>query len=171
MAAGSLKERVKPGAEKEGRLDTDLGLVAAIVAWPMWLSGILLIILAVFTFVLAFLVGDRVDPTGVSVRLTLLITAVVTVLIGMLYVFLSRSVRRQARWAYVIAILGYGVPAFAALMGVLPVPAEVGLPDWYVTLETVLQWVYIVLALMAVMLLAASFMSRDDAPASVRDPS
>ena len=167
VEAGSKKEAIQPGIEKRNRLDSDLGIVAILVAWPMWISGVLLLISAAFTLFLALIVGDRVSPEGISARLILIIVAVVTVLIGMLYIFVSRSVRRQARWAYAIAFLGYGVPSFISLMWSVPVPAEVGLPDWYVTLEFVLQWVYLVLGLMALMLLAASFM-RDDEPQQSR---
>lgn len=168
VEAGSLKERAKPGFEKRGRLDSDLGIVAGIVAWPMWLSGVLGIIGGAFILFLALIAGDRVDTAGTSVRLVLLITAVVIILFSMLWIFVSRSVRRQARWAYAIAILVYGVPGLVALLWSVPLPSQVELPAWYGVAETIFEWLYLVLGLMAVMLLAASFMRSDDEAAEGR---
>jgi len=159
---GSLKERATPGWEKAGRADLDLGILAAIVAWPMWLSGVLLIAFAVFGAFLALIAGDRVTSDGMSTRLVFVIAAAVFVVLGMLWIFISRSVRRQARWAYAIAILVYGVPSFLSLL--FPVPAALQeQTDLAVAVDTVLQWVYLVLAFMAALLLGASFIRPDNA--------
>lgn len=124
VEAGSLRERTDPTWKKRRRLDANLGLVAAIVSWPMWLSGALSILTGFFAAFVALIAGDRVDPSGNSVRLVMLITAVVLVLTGMLAIFVSRSIRRQARWAYALAILVYGVPAVVALLASVPLPAD-----------------------------------------------
>ena len=159
VEAGSLRERTDPTWKKRRRLDANLGLVAAIVSWPMWLSGALSILIAAFVVFLALIAGDRVDASGTSLRLVLIITAAITAVFGMIAIFVSRSIRRQARWAYALAILVYGVPALVALLASVPLPA--GLPDWYGTLETALEWLYLVLAFGAVLLLAASFMGQE----------
>ena len=160
VEAGSLKERTDPTWKKRRRLDANLGLVAAIVGWPMWLSGWLSILIAIFVMFLALIAGDRVDASGTSARLVLIIAAVITAVAGMIAIFISRSIRRQARWAYALAILVYGVPALVALLASVPLPA--GVPDWYATVETALEWLYLVLAFGAVLLLAASFMGPED---------
>jgi hypothetical protein len=160
VEAGSLKERTDPTWKKRRRQDANLGLVAAIVSWPMWLSGALSFLLAAFAAFFALIVGDRVDPSGNSVRLVMLITAVVLAMYGALAIFVSRSIRRQARWAYALAIVVYGVPSLLALLAAVPLPA--GVPDWYATVETAFEWVYLVLAFGAILLLAASFMGPDD---------
>ena len=160
VEAGSLKERTDPTWKKRRRQDANLGLVAAIVAWPMWLSGGLSILIAIFVAFLALIAGDRVDASGTSLRLVLIITAAITAVFGMIAIFVSRSIRRQARWAYALAILVYGVPALVALLASVPLPA--GVPEWYSTIETALEWLYLVLAFGAVLLLAASFMGPED---------
>jgi hypothetical protein len=164
VESGSLRERTDPTWKKRRRLDANLGLVAAIVAWPMWLSGALSFLLAVFAAFLALIAGERVDTSGNSVRLVMVIAAAVIALYGALAIFVSRSIRRQARWAYVLAILVYGVPAVAALLVSFPLPAD--MPGWYATVETALQWVYLVLAFGAVLLLASSFMGPEDGAAA-----
>jgi len=161
VEAGSLKERATPSWEKAGRRDLDLGMLAAIVAWPMWLSGVFIMLLAVFAALAALGAGDRVDSSGTSVRLVMVITAAVLAALAALWIFISRSIRRQARWAYAIAILVYGVPAFVSLLFAVPVPSSVAVPGWSVTLSAILEWVYLVLGLMAGLLLAASFMRHD----------
>jgi hypothetical protein len=113
--------------------------------------------------VLALLASERVDPDGMSRRVVLVITAAVIVVVGMLFIFISRSVRRQARWAYAIAILGYGVPALASLLYRVPDEIRAQIPDWSLTANAVVQWVYLVLAFMAALLLGASFMRPDSA--------
>lgn len=160
---GSLKARATPGWQKAGRMDLDLGILAFLVAWPMWLSGVLAFIFAVFAGLLALVAGDRVDDLGNSVRLVMVITTIVLVLFGMLWIFVSRSVRRQARWAYAIAILVYLVPALLSLLFPVPPAIQDQLPDWALAVDTVLQWAYLILGLMAVLLLATSFMRHGDA--------
>jgi hypothetical protein len=160
VEAGSLRERTDPTWKKRRRLDANLGLVAAIVSWPMWLSGGLSILTGLFTAFLALISGGWGDPDRNIARLVILILAVVLVLTGMLAIFVSRSIRRQARWAYALAIVLYGVPAVVALLVSFPLPADT--PAWYGTVETALQWLYLVLAFGAVLLLAASFMGPDD---------
>lgn len=164
VEAGSLRERTDPTWKKRRRRDANLGLVAAIVSWPMWLSGGASILAGLFTAFLALISGGWADPDRNIARLVILIFAVVLVLTGMLAIFVSRSIRRQARWAYALAIVLYGVPAVAALL--VPIPFPAGVPDWYATVETALEWVYLILAFGAVLLLAASFMGPDEGPAA-----
>ena len=161
VEAGSQKHMADATWKLKGRLDTELSIVALIVSWPMWLSGVLGMIAAVLTFILALVAGDRVDQSGTSVRLVLGITAAVIAIFAALWIFVSRSVRRHARWAYVIAILTFGLASLPSLLGFVSVPAQLDVPEWYTTLETILEWVYLVLALLAALLLIASFMRSD----------
>jgi hypothetical protein len=129
----------------------------------MWLSGVFLMALAVFAALIALISGERVDALGNSVRTVMVITTAVSAVLGALFIFISRSVRRLARWAYAVAILLYGVPALLWLLAPLPAALEAQIPDWSLALSGILEWVYLILAFMAVLLLAASFMRHDEA--------
>lgn len=161
VEAGSLKEVSAPGYKLQGRMDTDLGLLAALVAWPMWLSGWLGIIGSVLLFGLALLGLLSSEQTG---ALFLGIIAAFGFVFSGLWIFVSRSVRRHARWAYVIAAITYLLGSAPALLGVVDVPREAleQLPGWYISLQTVITIVYLVLGICALILLVASFLRKDD---------
>ena len=164
VEAGSQKEAIKPGAHLQGRMDTQLPLVAALVAWPMWLSGVLGIIGAALIFLLALLSAGRVDESGTSVGLVLGITAAVVAVVSALWIFISRSVRRHARWAYAIAAIAYLLPTAPTVLGLVEVPQQVDLPSWYRGVSTFFTLLYVLLGICAAFLLGASFMRSDEGP-------
>jgi hypothetical protein len=157
VQAGSLKEKTEPGYALRGRLDTRLGVFAALVAWPMWLSGWIGIIASVLVFLLALLgvvsgQEERALLTGAF--------AAVGLVFSWLWIFISRSVRRHARWAYAIAAIVYLVSSAPWLLGMVDVPRDAlaQLPAWYSTVQTTFSIVYLLLGICAVFLLIASFM-------------
>ena len=159
VAAGSLKETSAPEYANRGRMDMELGLLAAVVAWPTWLSGWLGIIGGVLTFLLALL---GLAGGQQSNALILGITGAILVLLGWLVVFLARSVRRHARWAYAIVAFFYlvgSVPWFLGL-GQLPPDLAAQVPDWYVTVQNIWAGISLVLGIGALVLLITSFMRR-----------
>jgi hypothetical protein len=158
VAAGSLKESSAPGAKLRDRMDYDLALLAALVGWPMWLSGWLGIIGGVLALIggLLSLVGGRAANAVASIVVAALLFAV-----GLLFIFVSRSVRRNARWAYGIAAVAYLLPSAPTLLGLVRVPREIAIPEWYLTIQTVLGIVYVLLGICAVFLLIASFIRRE----------
>ena len=156
VAPGSMKEQIAPGYQMRGRMDTDMSLLAMLVAWPMWLFGWIGIIGGVFAGI-GGLVGGNSENALISV-----VVATVLIVVGVIYIFLSRSVRRHARWAYAITAIVYLLPSAPALLGIVEVPAGVVVPDWYLNVQTILAIVYIVLGLGAVFLLITSFIRQGD---------
>lgn len=163
VEAGSLKEQTAPGYALRNRLDAKLGILAAVVAWPTWLTGWLGIIGGVLVFLLALLTlvtGREVNALVIG------ITAVVVVLVSWFWIFLANSIRRNARWAYAVAAVVYIVPSAPWLLGIVDVPPGIVLPDWYSTMQTVFALLGLVLGICAAVLLIASFMSEDGAEGS-----
>ena len=156
VAAGSLKEQSAPGYKMRGRKDTELPLLAALVGWPMSLSGWLGIIVGILIAVLAVLAGREANA------MITIIAAAVFVLFGALFIFLGRSVRRHARWAYAVAAVAYLLPTAPTLLGLVEVPEDIVLPDWYLNTQTVIGIVYVLLGLCAVFLLVTSFIRQGD---------
>lgn len=165
---GSTTERTTPGWQKRNRLDANLGLIAGVVSIPIWISGASSIVWGVLLFLLSLISALRVAPNEMNSRLIVMGLAVVIVLLGMLSIFIARSIRRRARWAYAYALLVFGVPAFASFFLVRPMPANVAMPAWFGTAVTIYQWTYLVLALLAGLLLAASFMRSAETPGQGR---
>ena len=160
VEAGALKEQTEPSYKLRERMDADLGLLALLVAIPMWLSGWLGIIGGVLVFGLGLLGLLASEATS---ALILGVTGAGIVLFSALWIFISRSVRRHARWAYAIAAIAYLLPSAPWLLGLVSVPREAlaGLPDWYSTVQTIFAVVYLILGIGAVVLLIASFMRQD----------
>jgi hypothetical protein len=159
VAPGSLKEQTAPGYTMRGRMDTNLSLLAMLVAWPMWLSGWLGIIGGVLAGIggaLSLIGGDSENA------LLSVFGGALVIVLGAFVIFIARSVRRYARWAYVIAAVGYLLPSAPALLGIVEVPAGVVVPDWYLNVQTVLAIIYLVLGLGAVFLLITSFIRQGD---------
>ena len=164
VEAGSLKERTQPGYKLRGRMDAQLGLLAMVVAFPMLLSAWLGMIGGVLLFVYALLElisGDQEAALGLGV-----IAAVIFV-ISLLWRFISRSVRRHARWAYAIAAVVYLLPSAPWLLGLVDLPREYqALPEAYFTIQTVIALIYLALGIGATVLLIASFLREDRDEAS-----
>ena len=142
----------------EGRLDTELPLLVLLVSLPMWISGWLAYLGAALLVVVAVL---GVLSGNLASAAVLIIAAGVAVIIGSVWMFVSRKVRRMARWAYAVAAIAYVLPTAPALLGLVEVPEAVGLPDWYLTVQTVIGVIYVVLGICAVFLLIISFMQQD----------
>jgi hypothetical protein len=155
VAAGSLKEQTVPGIEKRGRMDTELPLLAVLVAWPMWLQGwigvIAGVLLGLFA-VLAVITGEEASA------ILFMVVAVFAVVWSSFWIFISRSVRRQARWAYAIAAITYLLFSVPWVLGLIPLPQDVVIPDWYIPVTTLFSLIQISLGICAVFLLIASFM-------------
>lgn len=155
VEAGSSKEQTTPGTKLRGRMDAQFGLLAILVGLPMWLSAWTLIagsVLLLIYGVLELLSGD------VASALAAVVIAAVIVLVAMLWRFVSRSVRRHARWAYAVAAILYLLPSAPLLLGLVELPREAAaLPDWYFTVQTAITIVYLLLGVCAVFLLITSF--------------
>jgi uncharacterized membrane protein HdeD (DUF308 family) len=103
---GSLKEQTEPGYELKGRLDADLGILAYLAAWPLRVTGVLEIGFGALLAVAGLVRGDEGLPSvlGMSANIWASLFGVFFVFIGSLKIFLANSVRRHARWAYVVTI-------------------------------------------------------------------
>ena len=147
------------GSMTQGRrLDTELPLLVLLVSLPMWISGWLAYLGAALLVVVAVL---GVLSGNVASGIVLIIAAGVAVIIGSVWMFVSRKVRRTARWAYAVAAIAYVLPTAPSLLGLVEVPEAVALPDWLLITQTVIGLIYVMLGICAVFLLIVSFMRTD----------
>lgn len=167
VAAGSLKEQTVPVIEKRGRMDTELPLLAVLVAWPMWLQGWIGVIAGVLLGLFAVLLvisGQEADA------ILAMVIAVFAVVWSSIWIFISRSVRRQARWAYAIAAISYLWFSVPWVLGLIPLrqalPQDAVIPEGYFGMMTVFSLIQISLGICAIFLLGASFMRQGDDEAS-----
>ena len=153
----------------QGRLDTELPLLVLLVllvSLPMWISGWLAYLGAALLVVVAAL---GVLSGNLASGVVLIIAASVAVIIGSVWMFVSRKVRRMARWAYAVAAIAYVLPTAPSLLGLVKVPEAVAVPDWLLIAQTAIGVIYLVLGICAVFLLITSFM-RTDADTSGANP-
>lgn len=98
---------------------------------------------------------------GISWQLFWVAAGLSFVVVGALEIFVANSVRRHARWAYMLAfVLGLigSVPRLANLEAIEQLPEGLGR-----TLLLIAPWVYVAMGLSAAVLLVASFIRREAA--------
>lgn len=151
--------QVAAGIGAQGRrLDTELPLLVLLVSLPMSISGWLAYLGAALLVIFAVL---GVQSGDVASGIVLIVTAGLSAIIGSVWLFVSLKVRQTARWAYAVAAIAYVLPIAPALFGLAEVSEAVGLPAWYLTIQTVIGVIYILLGICAVFLLIISFMQQD----------
>ena len=159
VEAGSLKERTEAGAELVGRLDADLGLLAWLAVLPMRVNAVLSIVGGVLLLVIGLLIGDQALPKagGLDGNVVVMLVGVVAIIIGSLQIFLANSVRRHARWAYVVTLLLSLAATAPRLLGadVPDLTNDTALTVWWID-----TWLYFFIALAAAALLLASFVRK-----------
>jgi hypothetical protein len=160
VEAGSLQASTEPGAELKGRLDADLGLLAFFAVLPMSVSGVLSIVGGALIVVLGLiLIGDARMPEvyGMNSAILLSFVGLVAIVVGALQIFLARSVRRHARWAYVVTLVLALVACAPRLLVDAPpeLTNQVALTAWWID-----TWIYVWIAFASTALLFASFVRR-----------
>lgn len=162
VEAGSRIVEADPGANLTGRLDTQLPVLALLAAWPLRVYGAFVVGIGIFVlFISLFAGGDSQPVMGIDGQAFLGLLGFGLICLGALQVFIARSVRRGARWAYAIA-------ALVGLGGSLPrllnlVTNEQLATGWARTGYLVGAWLYLGMALCAAALLVTSFIRVDDA--------
>ena len=160
VESGSKLEQLDVMRDKRGRLDVEAPLLAYLVSWPLGASGVLGVITGALGFLGGGLISGRgtVPVLGMDVGTFVMLVAAASVVVSALQIFVARSIQRFARWAYVVAIaitaLG-SVPRIAGLVPSQYTPGTVG-----ATIEAVQVWIYLVICLLAIGLLAFSFIRR-----------
>jgi hypothetical protein len=159
VEAGSLKQQAEPGAELKGRLDADLPILAWLAVVPLRVSAALQIGAGIILFVVGLLVGkvDAPDVLGLQANIFVSLFGLVLILLGFLQVFLANSVRRHARWAYVVTLV-------LAVSGSVPRMIGISVPaltsDLAITVWWISTWLYFAMAIFAAALLLMSFVRR-----------
>ena len=164
VEAGSRTNDIRPDAHLDGRLDAELPILALLAAWPLRIYGVASIGIGILIFLLALASPPSDEPVlGMDAKVFLGILSFAVVCWGALQIFLAKSVRRHARWAYVIAFLfGLG----GALPRLLNLEAADELTGAARTIWLVGPFLYLGVALCAVALLVTSFMRRPTADAA-----
>jgi hypothetical protein len=143
------------------RMDAGLPFLVLLVSVPMWISGAAFYLVAALLVVTAVLSFMTVNIPGV---IGSVIGALLAVPFGMLFMFISRRVRRHQRWAYIVAALFYIVPSAPTLLGLIDTPRPADVPDWFgwvLLAETVFSAIYAILGIAAIFLLTLSFVPSD----------
>jgi len=160
VEAGSLKEQTEPGYELKGRLDADLSILAYLVAWPLRVLGGLGITIGVSIALLSLLnsAEDRPDVLGMPFNTYLTLFGIFVLLFGVLQIFLARSVRRHAQWAYGVVLLISVFWFISSLLGLyLPASTE----GAAASSATFSAWIYLLMAAGSAALLLTSFIRRE----------
>jgi hypothetical protein len=154
-----------PGWELKGRLDGDLGILAYLAAWPLRVTGVLDIGFGALIAVAGLVRGDEGLPTllGMSTNIWISLFGVAFIFIGSLKISLAKSVRRHARWAYVVTIV---VGALNIALTILSpsVPADAGQAASVGT--QIDAWITFGIVLCAATLLVTSYIRREIPEAS-----
>jgi hypothetical protein len=160
VEAGTLRAVAEPGGATEGRLDAQFPLLAFLVSWPLRAAGAAAIGGGILVFLGAMLSrGEGAPPVfGMDARMFLGLLGFGFFVFGSLQIYVARSVQRFARWAYAIALVFALAGSLPRLLGLVQMPAQFA--GGASTVWLGLAVVYAALAVMAVFLLAASFMGR-----------
>jgi hypothetical protein len=157
---GSLKAQTEPGYELKGRLDADLSILAYLTVWPLRVLGGLGITIGI-SIALASLtnaVEGEPDVLGLPFNTYLTLFGIFVILFGVLQIFLARSVRRHAQWAYAVVLVISVFWFIASLVGLyLPASTE-GVAASSATFSA---WIYFLMALGSAALLLTSFIRRE----------
>jgi hypothetical protein len=159
VEAGSLKAQTEPGYQLRGRLDASLPILAYLTAWPLRVTGALDIGIGALIVIVGLLRGDAGLPSllGMPANIWLSLFGMLYVLVGFLKIFIATSVRRYARWAYVVTIVAT-VGSLASTVVGPSIPADSG--DLATVLWWINTWVTFGIAMGATALLLASFVRR-----------
>ena len=162
VEAGSLKAQTEPGYELKGRLDVDLSILAYLTAWPLRVLGGLGIVVGVGIALLSLLnsIEGRPDVLGLPFNTYVTLFGMFVVLMGVLQIFLARSVRRHARWAYVVVLLLSVGWFISSILGLYLPPSTDGVATSSATFSA---WIYFLMALGSGVLLMTSFIRREPA--------
>jgi hypothetical protein len=142
-------------------MDAELG-VGWLVAWPLRLVGASAIFVGIIVFILSITnpAPEGVQPVfGIDGAFFLALVVLAIFVFGGFQFFLANSVRSHARWAYVVTIL-FGIAASVGrlFLGATPsTPLRTGPAEF---LYYASAWVYLVMAILAAVLLIASFIRR-----------
>lgn len=150
------------------RLDARFGLLAALVAWPLRILGVVTVILSTVGFIIVALggSGESLPPVfGLGAKTFALIFMFGLAVLGALQVIVAKAVQQHARWAYVVALLiGVAVSAQRLVEGPPAPVVDYGrdMAAYWGTLG-----VYAAIAVLSAVLLVASFVDHEAQARSV----
>lgn len=159
---GSRMDQLRPASHLDDRMDAQIPVLAWLTAWPLRIAGGTTILFGSVWFVLVLLSsGEGYPPVfGLDAQLVAGLIALGVFLLGVLQVFVARSVQRHARWAYVVTLLIGLFIAGGRLLDLnprTPLPSGAAAVVFYVS-----AWLYLAMAVLAAALLVASFVRRGD---------
>lgn len=161
VEAGSQVAKIRPGAHLEGRLDAEIPVLAMLVAWPLRAYGALTVLIGLLIVGITLLSwAPRPPIMGINWQLFVVSAGMIVIILGALQIFFANSVRRHARWAYVVALMFGLLGSLPRLLNLVPstqVPEGLGHTIWLIG-----PWLYLAMAIGAVVLLLTSFIRRDN---------
>ena len=130
------------------------------MAWPLRVLGGLGITVGVGIALLSLLnaAEDQPDVLGLPFNTYLTLFGIFVILFGVLQIFLARSVRRHAQWAYAVVMLISVFWFISSLLGLYLPASSDGTAAGSATFSA---WIYFLMALGAAALLLTSFVRRE----------